>query len=86
MNVTSPIDMSALYADILSSFSVKQRLDVIAFLTDSLRMQKKQNKNAKNIDEIFARMSEDWGGDATPEEIASEIRANAGNGRNVDVW
>lgn len=86
MNITSSIDMSALYADILSSFTVKQKLDVIALLTDSLRKQRKQSKNAKNIDEIFARMSEDWGGNGSPEEIASEIRANAGMGRNVDSW
>lgn len=86
MNMISSIEMSTLYADVLSSFTVKQRLDVIALLTDSLRKQRKQSKNAKNIDEIFARMNEDWGGDGSPEEIASEIRDNAGMGRNVDTW
>lgn len=84
--MNSSIEIPAIYADVLSSFSVKQKLDIIAFLTDSIKKQMRRSKNAENIDEIFARMSEDWGGDGRPEDIAMEIRANAGTGRNVETW
>lgn len=83
--MTSTVEIPALYADVLSTFSVKQRLDVIALLMESIR-SKSKNKNIDNIDAIYARMSEDWGGDGTPEEIAEEIRSNSGLGRDIEVW
>jgi len=39
-----------------------------------------------DIDSIFAGFSKDWGGDGTPQEIASSLRENITETRDVEVW
>ena len=44
-----------------------------------------ENDNAE-LDAFLAEISGDWGGDASAEEIAADLRQGADMVKNVDVW
>lgn len=73
-----------MYMSVLSSLSNDDKLDLIAKLTDSMRSKKK--KSSKAVTDIFSCFHEDWGGNATPEKIADELRHSRTFNRTVDIW
>lgn len=77
------LSITDMYMGILSSLTNDEKLDLIAKLSESMR---KERKPRKNIKDIFACFHEDWGGDATPEEIAEDLRKSRVFTREVEEW
>ena len=43
-------------------------------------------KDNARLDAFLTKISGDWGGDATPEEIAADLRQGAEMVRDVETW
>ena len=70
--------------DILGTLSNEDKLDLISKL---LKSMKKAVKTKRETKDIFARFSNDWGGDMTTEEYADMLRnENVENTRTVETW
>jgi len=75
---------SDVYMDILGTLSNEDKLDLISKL---LKSMKKAVKTKRETKDIFARFSNDWGGDMTTEEYADMLRnENVENTRTVETW
>ncbi|MCD8182125.1 MAG: hypothetical protein LUE99_02465 [Bacteroides sp.] len=78
------INITDMYMSVLSSLSNDDKLDLIAKLTDSMRRRKA--KATKVTTDIFSCFHKDWGGNATPEKIADELRKSRTFHRTLDTW
>lgn len=73
------------YMSVLTSLSNDEKLDLIAKLSDSMRRKKTVSRKKKGL-EIFDCFHEDWGGDASPEQIAEDLRNARTFTRTVETW
>lgn len=82
--MANTINITDMYMSVLSSLSNDDKLDLIAKLTESMR--RKKIKATKKDADIFSCFHEDWGGNATPEKIADELRHSRTFRRTIDTW
>jgi len=45
-----------------------------------------EEEDNTKLNAFLAKIGGDWGGDASPEEIANELRQGADMVRNIDTW
>ena len=75
---------SDVYMDILDTLPNEDKLDLISKLVKSMKKAVTVKKNPKDI---FARFSNDWGGDMATEEYADMLRSeNVESTRTVETW
>ena len=78
------ININDVYMDMLGSLSSEDKLDLISRLVKSM---KKAVAPKAEPNDIFARFSNDWGGDMTTEAYADMLRSeNIENTRTVGNW
>ena len=76
--------VSDVYMDILSTLPNEDKLDLISRLVQSMKKAVTVKKEQKDI---FARFSNDWGGNMTTEEYADMLRSeNVESTRTVETW
>ena len=75
---------SDVYMDMLETLPDEEKLDLISKLVKSMKKAVTVKKNPKDI---FARFSNNWGGDMTTEDYADMLRSeNVESTRTVDTW
>ena len=75
---------SDVYMDILDTLPNEDKLDLISKLVKSM---KKAVTVKKKPEDIFARFSNDWGGDMATEDYADMLRSeNVESTRAVETW
>jgi hypothetical protein len=76
--------VSDVYMDILGTLPNEDKLDLISRLVQSMKKAVTVKKEQKDI---FARFSNDWGGNMTTEEYADMLRSeNVESTRTVETW
>ena len=78
------LKVSDVYMDMLRSLPNDEKLDLISELIKSMKKVVSIKKESKDI---FARFSNDWGGDMSTEDYADMLRSeNVESTRTVETW
>ena len=78
------INVSDVYMDMLGTLPSEDKLDLISKLVKSMKKAVYIKSDPKDV---FARFSNDWGGDMSTEDYATMLRSeNIESVRTVETW